>query len=221
MPPQPQQLVMPFAPMVSYQPEDFIAGNANARALDLVTRWPDWPYSLVVVHGPQGCGKTHLCHLFARRAQATFIDPARVGTVPADQLLAGNHGWILDGLEAVADPAALAQLINHARARGDYVLMTASAPPAALASGLPDLQSRLAAMPEVALGLPDDALLAAVLAKSFADRQLRVVPDALVYAVTRLERSFAAAQHFAARVDEASLATGKRVGLAFMREMLR
>jgi chromosomal replication initiation ATPase DnaA len=221
MPAQPTQLVMPFAPTVSYQPEDFIHGPANEAAFDLIARWPDWPYSLVVLHGPKGCGKTHLCHVFAAQAQAMFLDPARIGTAPADQLLAGHHCWIIDGLERVADSAALAQLINHARARGDYLLMTASTPPAQLAIALPDLRSRLAALPEIGIALPDDMLLSAVLAKSFADRQLRVAPQALAFAVARLERSFEAAQHFAALVDEASLATGARVNMVLMRQILR
>lgn len=217
----PAQLVMPFAPATSYNPADFIRGSANESALSLVERWPDWPYSLVVLHGPKGCGKTHLAHVFAARSHAVFIDPARIGTQPADALLTGGHAWVIDGLEAVRDEAALAQLINHARARGDYVFMTAAQPPAKLPLQLRDLQSRLAAMPEIALGLPDEALLMGVLAKEFADRQLRVAPDLLQYALTRLERSFEAAQQFAGWVDEASLATGKRVNLSLLRQLLR
>lgn len=221
MPAMPQQMVMPFAPAISYQPEDFVRGNANEAALALIERWPDWPYSLVVVHGPTGCGKTHLAHVFAARSRALFIPPRRVGSIPADQLLAGQHSWVLDGLEQVADAAALAQLINHVRARGDYLLMTAQRPPSQLDIPLKDLQSRLAALPEVALGLPDDALLTGVLAKAFADRQLRVTPAVLRYAVARLERSFAAAQAFAAKVDEASLAQGRAVTTQLVRELCR
>lgn len=215
------QMVMPFAPVTSYDPADFIPGEANAAALSLIQRWPDWPYSLVVLHGPKGCGKTHLAHLFAARTQGVFIAPERIGSVPADQLLTGHHVWVVDGLERVGDAAGLAQLINHARARGDYVLMTADGPPAQLAFTLKDLRSRLAAMPEIALGQPDEALLTGVLAKAFADRQLRVAPDLLHYAITRLERSFAAVQRFAAEVDTASLAAGRRVTLPLVRGLLR
>lgn len=217
---QPQQLVMPFAPSVSYQPEDFIPGAANAAVLNLIDRWPDWPYSLVVVHGPKGSGKTHLLHTFCARIGAVMIDPRRIGRTPADQLLTGHHAWAIDGIEYIPDEAAFAQLINHARARGDYVLMSANQPPAHVAVTLPDLRSRLAALPEVALGLPDDALLTAVLAKAFADRQLRIGPDMLAYAVARLERSYEAAQRFVTRLDELSLATGKPIGTALMRSLL-
>lgn len=214
------QMVMPFASATSYHAEDFIRGEGNATALSLVERWPDWPYSLVVLHGPKGSGKTHLAHVFAKRTHAQFIAPVRIGQVPADQLLAGGHAWVIDGLEKVKSEDALAQLINHARARGDYVLMTADVPPSQLKFSIKDLTSRLTALPEVALGEPDDALLMGVLAKAFADRQLRVGPDVLQYAVTRLERRFEAAQQFAQAVDEASLASGRGVTLPLIRGVL-
>lgn len=214
------QMVMPFAAATSYHPEDFIRGEGNNAALNLVERWPDWPYSLVVLHGPKGSGKTHLAHVFAQRTQAQFIAPLRIGQVPAEQLLAGNHAWVIDGLHAIKSEEGLAQLINHARARGDYVLMTADAPPSQLKFMLNDLTSRLRALPEVSLGEPDDALLMGVLAKAFADRQLRVGPEILQYAAARLERSFEAAQQFAALVDEASLASGRGVTLPLIRGVL-
>ncbi len=214
------QMVMPFASATSYHAEDFIRGEGNEKALGLIERWPDWPYSLVVVHGPKGSGKTHLAHVFAQRTRAQFIPPSRIGNAPADQLLAGGHAWVIDGLEQVKSEDALAQLINHARARGDYVLMSANCPPSQLPFKLKDLTSRLTALPEVALGEPDDALLMGVLAKAFADRQLRVGLDVLQYAVTRLERSFEAAQRFAQQVDEASLASGRGVTLPLIRSVL-
>jgi len=56
---------------------------------------------------------------------------------------------------------------------------------------------------------PDDQLLAAVMAKMFSDRQVRVGNDVLSYLVARIERSFAAAKDAVARLDQASL-SGQR-----------
>lgn len=215
------QLVMPFALPTSTAAEDYIRGEANAAALALVERWPEWAYSIVLVHGESGSGKTHLCYVFARRANATFIDPARLGQQPADQLLVGNHAWVLDGLEKVADAPALAQLINHARARGDYLLITCDQAPAAMDIPLPDLRSRLLALPSVQLKAPDDALLAGVIAKQFADRQLRIAPEVLHYAVQHIERSYAAARRFVLTIDTLSLTRGRAITIPLVREAVQ
>ena len=216
------QLVMPFAQRrASYAPEDFIRGAANETALDLINRWPDWPYSMVLLSGERGCGKTHLAHVFAARSKATLIDPERIGTSPADQLLVGNHCWVLDGVEAVHHEAALAQLMNHVRARGDYLLLTARQAARDLPFTLPDLRSRLNALPNVTLGAPDDALLMGVLAKQFADRQLRISPEVLTFAAQQLERNYESIQQFAVSMDGLSLARGRAITVALVREALK
>jgi chromosomal replication initiation ATPase DnaA len=215
------QLVMPFARPVSYAPQDYLVGEANAAAHALIERWPDWPYSIVLLHGARGSGKTHLAHIFAARAQAQCIDPARIGSIPADQLLVGSHSWVLDGVEAVTDAPALAQLINHIRARGDYLLLTATCPARALPFTLPDLTSRLRALPTIFLAEPDDGLLMGVLAKLFADRQLRISPEVLAVAARELERSYEAMHQFAQKMDALSLARGRAVTPTLVREALR
>jgi chromosomal replication initiation ATPase DnaA len=215
------QLVMPFSASPSYHAADFIRGESNAEALRWVESWPNWPYSIILLHGPKGSGKTHLSHVFAVRAHATMIDVARVGSLPADHLLTGNHCWVLDNMDAATDAPALAQLINHVRARGDYLLMTATDAASQLLFALPDLRSRLLALPSAALGAPDDALLVGVLAKEFADRQLRIAPDVVHYAATYLERSYAAMQQFANAVDALSLARGRAITLPLVRELLK
>jgi chromosomal replication initiation ATPase DnaA len=215
------QLVMPFGLSTSYEAADFIRGASNSDALTLIERWPDWPYSIVLVHGPKSSGKTHLAHAFAARSRATFIAPERIGTRVADQLLIGNHAWVVDGVEEVRDAAALAQLINLARARGDYLLLTARAAAADLPITLPDLRSRLLALPAVALDAPDDALLMGVLAKHFADRQLRIAPEVLQLAAQHIERSYEAAYAFVRAMDGLSLARGRAITVSLVREVLK
>lgn len=215
------QLVMPFGPTTSYEPADFIVGSGNAQAYALIERWPDWPYSMVLLHGPKGCGKTHLSHIFASRSKAGFIAPERIGSVPADTILTGNHCWVIDGLSEVREASALAQLINHGRARGDYILMTANRSAGELPFTLPDLRSRLIALPTVEMGVPDDALLMGLIAKQFADRQLRIAPEVLSYAVNQIERSYEAAQRFVRAMDELSFTRGRAITTALVREALR
>lgn len=214
------QLVMPFARATSYESADFIRGESNGMALDIIERWPDWPYSILLLYGPEACGKTHLSHVFAARSRATFLDAARVGTAPADQLLTGNHAWVLDDIASIGDEPALAQLLNHARARGDYLLLIARESAAEQAFTLPDLRSRMLALPTIALGSPDDALLMGVLAKQFADRQLRIAPEVITYISQNLERSYEAISQFVRAMDQLSLTRGRAITIPLVREVL-
>src|SRR5206468_12298251 len=109
---------------------------------------------------------------------------------------------------------ALLHLFNCCRETGAGLLMVAREAPAIWPIALPDLASRLRAADTVGIGPPDDNLLAAVLVKHFADRQLRVAPELVGYLVPRMERSFAAAAALAARLDQLALSAHRPVGLA-------
>ena len=85
---------------------------------------------------------------------------------------------------------------------------------------LPDLRSRLAASPAVGVGVPDDALIGAVLVKMFSDRQLQVNQDVITYLLARMERSFAAARRIVAVLDTKALAAKRRITIPFAAHVL-
>jgi chromosomal replication initiation ATPase DnaA len=126
---------------------------------------------------------------------------------------------VVDDAEAASERALL-HLCNSCAEAGTALLVVSRNAPAAWAIDLPDLASRLRAMPAVGIDMPDDALLAAVLVKHFADRQLRIAPSVIGYIVPRMERSFAMAASLAARLDELALAGGRSIGLALARQAL-
>jgi chromosomal replication initiation ATPase DnaA len=67
---------------------------------------------------------------------------------------------------------------------------------------------------------PDETLLAAILIKQFADRQIRVGEDVIAYVLPRMERSFAAAREIVARADRLALVEKSRISIALMRKIL-
>jgi len=85
---------------------------------------------------------------------------------------------------------------------------------------LPDLGSRLAATPTLIIGPPDDALLANLLVKHFADRGVRVAADVVAFVIARIERSFAAVAATAVALDAAALAAGREVTVPLARTVL-
>jgi chromosomal replication initiation ATPase DnaA len=199
---------------------DFLVSDCNRAALTRIERWPDWPARRLVLYGPNGCGKSHLAQLWCADSAARLITGAALvraappfgdGTVPA--------GVAVDDAEA-APEIALLHLYNSCAEAGIGLLVISRQPPASWPIALPDLASRLRAMPAISIDPPDDALLGAVLVKQFADRQLRVMPSAIGYLVPRMERSFAMAAALTARLDELALATGRPIGIPLARRAL-
>ena len=77
------------------------------------------------------------------------------------------------------------------------------------------------ALPAVEVSKPEDALIAAVLSKMFADRQLRIAPGVIDFLVARIERSFATARKVVAVIDEAAMSARRNITVPFVRDVLR
>jgi chromosomal replication initiation ATPase DnaA len=215
-----RQLAFDLSHAESFLREDFVAGPSNRDAFALVARWPDWPAPVVALVGPKGSGKSHLAAIWAAEAGARFL-AARALT--AANLLAAlaTGALVVEDLAAGAfDEAALFHLLNLAREHEAFLLLTA-AEAADLRAGLPDLASRLRAVPTVRLGAPDDALLRAVLVKLFADRQLQVDPGLIGFLAERIERSVPAAKAAVARLDAEALRLRRPVTRALAAELFR
>jgi chromosomal replication initiation ATPase DnaA len=91
--------------------------------------------------------------------------------------------------------------------------MTGTSAPVHWPAAVPDLHSRLTALPGAELQLPDEALIARVLLKLFADRQLKH-PEALIdYVVPRLQRSFADAERIVVLIDKLALQQKRNISV--------
>jgi chromosomal replication initiation ATPase DnaA len=206
-----RQFALPFPQLSTYDTADFLAGACNEAALAWLADPSQWPGLRLVVHGPPGCGKTHLLHVFAARHGAALL-PAlalrRLSPPPEAPALA------VDDADTVPDARALLHLLNAAAENGQPVLLSARSTPAAWPVALPDLASRVRAITSVALGLPDDDLLRPLWARLLAERQLRVPEKMQAYMLARLPRTGGALREAAARLDRLSLAQGGTVGRA-------
>lgn len=209
------QLSLGLALPTSWAREDFLEVPGNAAALQAIDRGIQ---TALVLYGPAGCGKTHLAQIWATQVQARIIAPRELTPAAVDAL--AQQPLALDDADAEVDPVALFHLINLMRERGHPLLLTGAAAPAHWSYTLPDLMSRLKAMPAERISEPDDALLSAVLVKLFADRQLQVSEEVVKYLAARIERSCHAARLVVAALDAASLAENRAVTVALARRLL-
>ena len=213
------QLAIDLASEPSYRPEDYALTDCNRLAYEWVMRWPDWQGPALWLCGPQASGKTHLVHLWAARAGARVITPGSLNREAPD-LFAERAALAVDGGWNALDETALFHLLNYTKEAGKWLLLAHLLPPAEAAIALPDLSSRLKALPVASLEQPDDLMLHMVMMKQLADRQLSVEPEVITYLLSHIERSFAAAKQTVQLLDEAALQQKRRITLPFARELL-
>jgi chromosomal replication initiation ATPase DnaA len=217
------QLALAFDHRPSLSGDDFLVAPNNAEAVGWIDRWPDWPGPALVVFGPPGCGRTHLAHVFQTRSGARSIGSADLGAAEARTVLGDARAIVLDDADAMAGPAlerGLLHLHTAIEQEGRFMLLTARSAPSRWLIALADLSSRLKAAPVVEIGPPDDALIAAVLVKLFADRQLRVTDDVIQYALARMDRTVDAARGLVAAADSTALAERRNITVPLVRRIL-
>jgi DnaA family protein len=209
--------------------ETFVGAPAGALGLlqALSGGGGEWLY----LDGAAGTGKTHLAlatcaDADARGRPAAYVPLAaaagRLGQ--ALEALDGPGLVALDGIEAIAghrdDELALFDFHNRKRAAGGSVLYAATATPAALPPGLPDLRSRLAQCARIALQPLDDEGRAEVLRLRARRRGLQFDEAAITWLLRRAGRDLAGLTAQLDALDRASLAAQRRVTVPFLREVL-
>jgi chromosomal replication initiation ATPase DnaA len=170
--------------------------------------------------GPAASGKTHLVRVWQALSGAQALAPADLGIAVIDSLPAGTPLAIEDADRVHYDEKALFHLLNLAREKGLYVLITARGSTRGWGCTLPDLMSRLNAAPAIEIGAPDETLLRTVMLKHFADRQLDIDPKVLEFLALRIDRSLAAAAAAVEAVDRAALASGRKISRQLVAEAL-
>jgi len=195
-----KQLSLPFAESPSFAASDFCTAPSNLLAREWLARTEHWTNGRLILWGEAGCGKTHLLHIWAESVQAEILNGAqlRFYTRPPEMPVA------VDDSDIVVDPRALLHLLNGAAEAGQPVLMTARLPPSRQVPKLADLASRLRASEVVEIGLPEDELLAMLLTRLAAERQLALSESVRRYLTTNLPRTAGAYREAVARLERAA-----------------
>lgn len=213
------QLALDLPVREDFSAQSLILGPSNAEALAALGRWHDWPRHVMALIGPEGAGKSHLAAIWAANSQALILSAAqlheRLPEVPAGQCL------VVEDLDQGVEDDALFHTLNRA-SEGDIpaLLLTARKPPVLWPAQLPDLVSRLRALPHTDLHEADDELITRLIEKQLADRGVSIHPGVIDYLLPRMERSVADVRRLVARMDKLALAKKSPINRAVAREVL-
>jgi chromosomal replication initiation ATPase DnaA len=214
-----QQLTFDLSFRPALGRDDFLVTPSNAAAVALVDQWPDWPSYAAVLVGPPGSGKSHLGEVWRQKSKAQIEKSGdlRVEFVP--ELLEAGALVVEDLSLSTLPESALFHVLNYARQNNHSLLITTGEWPL-MGIALPDLKSRLQALPVAMIKPPDDALLRGVLVKQFNDRQIAIDEALISYLLTRMPRSLDMARALVERIDKASLEQGVDVTRVFAGRVL-
>ncbi len=193
-----RQISLPFDRPDRASGEDFLVSDANRIAVRHLENWREWPLSISVLSGPPLSGRSTLGRHFVAQSGGTMIDDAQE-----------------------QDEQALFNAWNDAQTARRPLLLIADAPPAQWQVALPDLRSRLAAAPHVALEQPDEALARALIERSLASAGASYAADLPQWLLRRIERSYAAIAAVTRLLDEAALSSGRKISAAMAKDVLQ
>jgi DnaA-homolog protein len=207
--------------------DDFIGAEGLVELLRGVAGGSrdDW----VFLHGPPGCGRSHLLLATLAEARRTgrevaYLPLSRMRSAEPLDSVAGNTLVAVDELEAAAGHAlferGLFALHNRCFDGGGQVLYAAQEAPAALGLALPDLRSRLQQCSRFALAPLDEQQRRGLLRERAQQRGLELDEAVLDYLFRRHPRDVGALLELLERLDRESLAAQRRVTVPFLRGLL-
>ena len=215
-----EQLLLDLPLRTASGRDDFMVASSNEAAVRLVDDWPHWPTHGAILVGPAGCGKSHLAQVWQTRSQAE-IASAKLTTIESLPQLFTSKSLCIEDIDAGSfDETMMFHAMNVARQEGGYLMLSSRVEPALWNVKLPDLASRLKALPLVHIRPPDDALLRGILVKQFADRQIVVDEATITYMMLRMPRSAGAARHLVAEIDREAMTQKAEVTRPFVAKMM-
>ena len=195
--PREDQFGLPFDWPAPRNDVEIFVTDANRGAVRHLEAFGAWPVMATILTGPRLSGRS----LLARR------------------LVAKSGGRLFERAED-ADEEELFHAWNAAQGSRRPLVLIAGVSPPMWKPRLPDLASRLAATPHVAISEPDDALFAALLGKLMAARGLVAPPDLAGYLLPRIERSYLAIHRVVDALDRYLLSRGGRPTVPVTRKAL-
>lgn len=214
-----------------YDIDDFIVSGCNKDAVAWISSWPRGsdgrrffhipPVSMVMLSGPAKSGKTHLVRYWQERVHATIYTAEDVNQERIiEAMLHSSAPVVIEECHAITNENAWFHVLNLVKERNSVLLMTSLFPVSALDVSLPDLLSRLAAVPSLMIEMPDDELVHMLILRYCALYQLHVEAHVIDFIAARVERSYGAIYAAMECLSEESLVKKHAITVPFVKSVL-
>ena len=190
------QLALPFDWKQAAGTE-IIVSASNAHVARHFDHWSTWPVMAVLLTGPRKSGRTRFAAQFALGSGGRMIDNAE--RQPEEAIF---HAW------------------NAAQEMRKPLVIVADQAPPGWTIRLPDLASRIAATPVVAIADPDDALIGQLIERQLGQRGLAVAPELVAFLLARVDRDYVAVHRLIDALDQVALTRRSRLSIPLAREAL-
>lgn len=223
-----EQLALPFTLGERGTFAHFVAGR-NGELVERLraARRPGQAFDCLWLFGEPGTGKTHLLHAICQeRAKAAYI-PAREIDAGKDSIDAyGTFETVTvddvtEWIGADGSERPLMELYNVLRNRQARLVLTADRSPRGLRFALPDLGSRLRAASCYRVQPLTDREKLRLLAGEANERGIELADDVARFLLARTSRDQKELLAVLDRLDQASLAQGRRLTIPFVKQTLR
>ncbi len=214
------QQVLNLQTKPTYEAADFFVSTTNSIAFRWIDSWPDWPNHCLILHGPKGCGKTHLAQIWKQRAGGKSVSYEVLKTSNLDDLCQTHEALVIEDIPSDFDDELLFHLYNSVQQAQGTVLLTCETSPNNWNIELPDLRSRIKAAMWAEIEPADDELLRAMMHKVFADEQVIVSEQVIDYLLNHHERSFVHLFAAVQKINTYALASKRKITLPLVKKAL-
>ena len=219
-----EQLLLPLPYVPRYDASKWFVGAYNRIATEHVLSWPKgWYHHFLWIYGTPGSGKTHLAHVWAEQANAKTYTLHHILTKIHIEPLQPGKAYVIDDVDntdSQEDEEKLFHFYNDAYEKKAWVLWVSPLPPSHLCILLPDLRSRLNAIPVFHLQAPSDEDLYHIISQQSFLRGFTLPSHCIQFLLNHIERSPSSIRFWIELIDQSLAREKKAPSLSFLKTLL-
>ena len=213
------QQSLPLKLLPSYGRHDFVVGESNYEAVNLVDNFFTSKIDGLIIIGPSASGKSHLVSTLQDKNKYIIFEANDINEEKIDILELKNT--IIENIQEVNNHTFFLHVINIIKEKNYKVLLTSRIPINQLDIKLADLSSRLLAYTHSKILLPTDDVLRGIIIKISKDKGLLLSDLVINFILNHLERSYLDINRFINELDQLSLEKKKKITIPFIKTLLK